>query len=115
MYDNVYMKIETPDQVMHWFMNEVQKLWPVAKGSFGLRKNTCVRSNCKACASGKGHPVHTLHIGAKDRNTSIYVPEDMAVVVEKAVSNCRELERLMMLAGERFIKALKVERVRRKK
>ncbi len=109
------MKIETPDQVMHWFMNEVQKLWPVAKGSFGLRKNTCVRSNCKACAIGKGHPVHTLHIGAKDRNTSIYVPEDMTGIVEKAVSNGRELERLMMLAGERYIKALIEEPKRKEK
>lgn len=109
------MKRETPEQVFEWFKNEVQKLWPVAKGSFGLRKNTCVRSDCKACKKGKGHPVYTLHIGVKDRKTSIYIPEDLAGTVEKAVSNGRELEKLAVLAGERYVKALKRERERERK
>lgn len=95
---------------MKWFKNEAQKLWPIAKGSFGLRKNTCVRSDCKVCKEGKGHPVYTLHIGVKDRKTSIYIPEDLAGTVEKAVSNGRKLERLAVLAGERYVEALKRER-----
>ena len=106
------MKRETPEDVCRWFLEEVKRLLPVAKGSLGVSKNKCVYENCRICKAGEKHTFHRLYIGVKDKRTNLYIPEDMVGVVETAIQNGRKLERLMVEAGIRWVKALKRERRR---
>lgn len=40
----------------HWFRQEVATRWPAALGSLSLRRNSCMRQRCHACATGEQHP-----------------------------------------------------------
>ncbi len=104
------MKEETPEDVCRWFLEEVKRLLPVAKGSLGISKNKCVYKNCRICKTGKKHTFHRLYIGVKGKRTNIYIPKDMVGMVEEAIQNGRKLEHLMVEAGIRWVKALKRKR-----
>jgi hypothetical protein len=105
--------IETPEEVRRWFFAEVAKIWPCAGGSFSLRKNRCIRPNCIACISGEGHPAYALHSRIKGKQTSIYVPDDLADDIAKAVKNGQAFRELLVEAGRRYVKARKSQRRRR--
>jgi hypothetical protein len=104
------MKHETPEDVRKWFLAEVEKLWPVVGGSLSLRKNRCIRKNCLACQTGEGHPAYALHTRLGGRQSSVYVPDDLARTVEAAVRRREKLKRLLIEAGIRYVKALKAQR-----
>ena len=104
------MKRETPEQIKGWLMKAVEKLWPVAAGSISLRRSKCTRPRCSACESGQAHPAYVLYGRRRGRRFSLYVPEELAGKVEKAIANGRVLEELIMEAGERYTRALKQER-----
>ncbi len=106
------MKQETPEDVREWFFTELQKLWPLAGGSLSLRKNRCIRPNCPLCRSGEGHPAYALHLRSDGRQTSIYVPDELASEVERAVGNRRKLQALLVDLGRRYVNALKAQRTR---
>lgn len=101
---------ETPEDVRKWFLREVEKLWPLAGGSLSLRKNRCIRPNCQMCQSGEGHPAYALHTRSAGRQTSLYVPDELVERVEVAVQNRKKLQELVVEAGRRYVKALKVQR-----
>ncbi|MBI5182603.1 MAG: hypothetical protein HZA06_06820 [Nitrospirae bacterium] len=102
--------IETPEDVRDWFFTEAAKIWPFAGGSLSLRKNSCIRPNCIACISGEGHPAYALHNRLKGKQTSIYVPDDLADDIAKAVKNGQLLRELLVEAGRRYVKARKSQR-----
>lgn len=102
-------KRETPEEVKSWFWANVRRIWPVAEGSLSLRKSPCIRKNCKACAKGEGHLSHVLYGRRGKRRFSIYVPDDLAPKIEKAVKNGRRLQQLMNEAGVRYVSAVKQE------
>jgi len=104
------MEQETPDEVRAWFLAEVERLWPLAGGSLSLRKNRCIRPTCQACLSGEGHPAYALHYRIKGRQSSLYVPDDLVEEVQRAVANGRALQELMVVAGTRYVRALKATR-----
>jgi len=104
------MKKETVEDVQRWFLSEVAELWPVAGGSLSLRKNRCIRPNCIACLTGEGHPSYALHTRFKGRQSSIYVPDDLAQEVARAVENGRRLKELLVIVGRRYVRALKAQR-----
>jgi hypothetical protein len=104
------MKQETPEDVRQWFLAEVEKLWPVVGGSLSLCKNRCIRKNCWACQSGEGHPAYALHTRTQGRQSSVYVPDDLARTVEAAVRKREKLKSLLVEAGVRYVKALKAQR-----
>ncbi len=106
-------KDETPENVRHWFHEAIQHLWPVAEGSLSFRKTPCVRKNCKVCASGQGHRSYILYGRRGKARVSLYVPEDLASEVEKALQNGRELQAFMNEAGVRYLNARKRERRRK--
>ena len=106
-------KDETPEEIKRWFLNAIQKLWPVAMGSISLRKSPCIRENCSACASGIGHSSYALSGYRGDQRFSIYVPEELAPDIEKAIENGRQLQELVKEAGLRYVRARKGERRRR--
>ena len=106
-------KHETPEDVQRWFSRAIQRLWPVALGSISLRKSPCIRENCSACESGVGHSSYALSGYRGDQRFSIYVPEELAPDIEKAVENGRQLQELVKEAGLRYVRAQKGERRRR--
>ena len=103
-------KNETPEEVRRWFLNAIQKLWPIAGGSISLRKSPCIRENCSACVSGVGHSSYALSGYRGNRRFSVYVPDQLAPDIQKAVETGRELQDLMKEAGLRYVRARKTER-----
>lgn len=104
------VKKYTPEAAMRWFLDKSRKLWPLAVGSLSLRKSPCIRKNCSACASGKGHSSYALSGYRGNKRFSIYVPDDLAPEIQKAIENGRLLEDLIKEAGIRYLKARKLER-----
>ena|SRR5437867_265223 len=100
-------KKETTDDIRRWFLNAIQQLWPIAGGSVSLRKSPCIRENCSACASGKGHSSYALSGYRGNQRFSIYVPDELAPEIQVAVNNGRELQDLMKEAGLRYVRARK--------
>lgn len=103
-------KNETPEDVRRWFSRAIQRLWPVALGSISLRKSPCIRENCSTCESGVGHSSYALSGYRGDQRFSIYVPDELAPDIQKAVENGRQLQELMKEAGLRYVRARKSER-----
>src|SRR5438046_8499003 len=101
---------ETPEEVRRWFLSAIQKLWPIAGGSISLRKSPCIRENCSACASGVGHSSYALSGYRGKRRFSVYVPDQLAPDIQKAVENGRQVQDLMKEAGLRYVHARKRER-----
>lgn len=106
-------KVETPEDVERWFTAALAKLWPVAEGSLSLRRCPCVRENCQACARDEGHPSYVLYARRGGKRVSIYVPEDVAPKIEKALENGRRLQQLINEAGMRYTDAVKRQRAAR--
>jgi hypothetical protein len=101
---------ENPEQVGLWFQAAVRDLWPVATGSISLRKSPCIRKRCPLCESGQGHSSYALYGRGEKGRFSIYVPDELAEDVEKAIQNGRELQKLVTEAGRRYTLALKNQR-----
>jgi molybdopterin-guanine dinucleotide biosynthesis protein A len=101
------VKDETPEEVRRWFLKAFQKLWPAAAGSISLRKSPCIRRNCQACASGTGHSSYAWSGYRGNHRFSVYVPDDLAPEVQKAVANGRQLQELIKEAGIRYVQARK--------
>lgn len=104
------MRQRPPKELKQWFAKAAKRLWPIALGSLSLRKSPCIRKNCSACASGKGHLSYALSGYQGKRRYSIYVPDELAPEVQKAIENGRQLQDLMKEAGLRYVKARKRER-----
>jgi hypothetical protein len=100
-------KTETPDDVKAWLHAALEKIWPVAEGSLSLRKGRCIRKNCKACQTGRGHSSYALYGKRDGKRFSIYVPRDLVPQVEKALENGRRFQELVNEAGIRFLRASK--------
>jgi hypothetical protein len=103
-------RTKTPEQIKTWFQVAVRDLWPVAIGSISLRKSPCIRKHCQLCESGQGHSSYALYGRTGKRRFSIYVPDELAGDVERAIQNGRDLQKLMTEAGRRYTLALKNER-----
>jgi hypothetical protein len=101
---------DTQGQVKKWFQNTVGELWPVAMGSLSLRKSPCIREHCRLCESGQGHSSYALYGREGNRRFSIYVPDELAPELERAIRNGRRVHDLMVEAGRRYALALKNER-----
>ena len=110
MHLYIMARIETTEQVRLWFQREVRNLWPLAIGSLSLRKSPCIRKRCQLCESGQGHSSYALYGRKGNRRFSIYVPDELAEELERAIQNGRDLQQLMTEAGRRYTLALKNER-----
>src|SRR2546427_1748855 len=103
-------KSETSEDVRRWFVGAIKDLWPVALGSVSLRKSPCIRENCSACASGQGHSSYALSGYRGNRRFTVYVPDELAPDIQKAIDNGRQVQDLMKEAGLRYLQARKRER-----
>jgi Family of unknown function (DUF6788) len=103
---------DTPEAVRRWFVSQITALWPVAGGSLSLRKTRCVRERCAACAAGEQHASYVLYARRRGRRVVRYVPDGLALQLQRAVQNGRTLHELIVEAGERYLRALKAQRRR---
>ncbi len=103
-------KIESPPDVERWFRARAATLWPAALGSLSLRKSPCTRDHCAACASGEQHTSYVLYGRIKGRRTAIYVPDELAPEIRRALQNGRALQQLVNEAGRRYTNAVKHQR-----
>jgi hypothetical protein len=103
-------KMESPTDVERWFRAQAAALWPAALGSLSLRKSPCTRDHCAACASGDQHPSYVLYGRIKGRRTAIYVPDELAPEIRRALQNGRALQQLLNEAGRRYTNAVKHQR-----
>jgi len=101
---------ERPERVKEWFQAAIVELWPVALGSLSLRRSPCIRNHCRLCQTGEGHQSYALYGRKGKRRFVIYVPDELAPEVERAVRNGRRLQELLAEAGQRYTLALKYER-----
>jgi len=108
-------KGETPERVKEWFQAAITGMWPVAVGSLSLRRSPCIRKRCRLCQSGEGHQSHALYGRKGKRRFVIYVPDELAPEVERAIRNGRHLQELIAEAGQRYTLALKSARRSRRK
>lgn len=102
---------ETSADVRRWFLRAVGELWPVALGSVSLRRSPCIRENCSACASGQGHSSYALSGYRGNRRFSVYVPDELAPDIQRALEQGRQLQDLLKEAGVRYLHAQKRERI----
>lgn len=101
---------ETVAELRREFLAAVSKLWPVAGGSLSLRKNSCMREHCGACASGAGHPRYGLWGRQGAERFALYVPEELAPELEEALEHGRALQQLVLEMGVRYTRARQAER-----
>ena len=100
-------KTDSPADVISSMQRQAASLWPAVLGSLSYRRTRCGQPNCPACLSGEQHRSYVLYGRHKGRRFAIYVPEDLAKEVRRAVDNGRALQELLMRAGPRYVKALK--------
>ena len=103
-------KIESPTDVQRWFRAQAADLWPAALGSLSLRKSPCMRDHCAACARGDQHTSYVLYGRIKGRRLAIYIPDDLAPEIRRALKNGRAFQDLLYEAGRRYTNALKHQR-----
>jgi len=90
------------DAQTRW-LDEVARLWPVAKGSLSEVRKPCTRSNCPACRDGRRHRVFLFCYREDGRSRCAYVPATEVARVRQAIANGRELERRIVAAGRELI------------
>lgn len=101
---------ESPDAVRRWFFRRLESLWPVAGGSLSLRKSPCIRARCSACETGEQHASYVLYGRQAGQRFALYVPDELAGPLERAVANGRAVQALVTEAGQRYLRALKARR-----
>ncbi len=94
------MKTKNIDSVLQQrFLTKVLALWPALKGSLAQVYKPCIRPNCPTCASGQKHPNYLLAFTKKGRRHCLYVPNPMVGLLQRALDNGRQIERLLYEMG----------------
>ena len=96
------------------FREQISSLWPAALGSLSLRRTRCIRKKCHACQTGEQHPSYVLYCPKNGRRSSLYIPDELAEPIRKALDNGRAIEKLLHEAGRQYAQALKREREQKK-
>lgn len=102
---------ESVEDVERWFREQTAKFWPAGLGSLTLRRSPCIRERCQACQTGEQHPSYVLYGRRNGRRLALYVPDRLVPEVKEVVENGRRLQELLYEAGQRYVRALKREKV----
>ena len=86
------------------FLSDLQRLWPLAKGSLTEVRKPCIRKSCPACARGDKHPafLFTYQDGARKR--CLYVPRALAPDLRRAIANGRKVQNQLTRLGVEWIR-----------
>ena len=93
------------------FPADLQRLWPLAKGSLTEVRKPCIRPDCKACASGQKHTAWIYVYRSQGRAQCRYVPRSFVSQLRQAIGHWRELERLAARWGEQMILGYRQQRI----
>ena len=114
MYSDIHMHMQhnsepSPSEPHSEFLEEVSRLWPLAKGSLSEVSKPCTQKGCKACAEGRGHPatIYTYRQGGKLKCMHVrprFVPQ-----MRKAIANCHQLEEILTRLGRETLVRLREE------
>jgi hypothetical protein len=91
----------TPEQQA--FLDELSRLWPLAKGSMAEVRKPCIRPNCPACQSGKKHPALMFSFTRRGKRVCRYVPAELGPLLRQALANGRQLETRLAELGEELL------------
>jgi hypothetical protein len=86
------------------WIEKIIKLFPAAKGSVREVKKGCGSASCKRCASGKKHQAYLFTYYQNGKQKSHHVPKPKLEIIQKALENGREIERLMVEQALTLIK-----------
>ncbi len=56
------MKRETPEGLIKWLKEEIEKLLPAGLGSLSLRRSLCINPRCQVCETGEKHASYVLYV-----------------------------------------------------
>lgn len=102
------------DKQLKAFLGEVQKLWPLAKGSLAEVRKPCIRAGCPACASGKKHPAFIFSLKHNGRRRCMHVPRELVAQMRQALRNGHLIEEQMSHSGYELILQFRKDRIRTK-
>jgi hypothetical protein len=85
-------------------LNQINRLWPAAKGSVAEVRKPCVRKNCRACAEGRKHRAFILAYKDGQRRRCLYVPEKQVAALRAAIANGRRIEQLLSRCAAEMVK-----------
>lgn len=99
-----------PPDIHGRFMKEISALWPLARGTLAEIRKPCIRSGCKACASGKKHPALVYMFMENRRQRCMYVPRELGAQLRRAIANWKGLEARISPLGRELIRGYRTER-----
>jgi len=115
VYTYLIMKRKRREKGHREFSEQVESLWPLAKGSVAEVRKPCIRPNCRACAEGEKHQAFIFsYKDNKGKRRCLYVPEELVPTLRQALENGRRLEELLSQLGEDLIKEHREQRGKRK-
>ena len=97
-------RIPSEQALRQEFLDEVQRLWPVLKGSLAQIRKPCIRPACPACARGQKHPAFILSFTERGRRRCMYVPGALVSLLQTGLRNGRRLEALLYQLGPALLR-----------
>ncbi len=95
---------QDPVRTVTELMQDVQSLWPAARGSVSEVRKPCVNPDCRVCASGEKHPVWLYSCVLAGKRKCVYVPRDQVPALQQALANGKALEQILVQAGLALIR-----------
>ena len=100
-------------QVRKQFHDQLLALWPALKGCLSEVRKPCIRPNCPACARGDKHPAFIFSFSQKGRRRCMYVPAELAPLLQEGLDNGRKLEALLSEIGPALLRLYRQERAKK--
>lgn len=87
------------------FLQEIEKLWPVGRGSLVEVAKPCIRPGCAACTRGDKHAAFNFTFRKGGTQRCLYVPRELVPALRRALENGRRVEERMVQIAEALILA----------
>ena len=91
-------------------VDEIRKLWPVARGTLAEVVKPCIRPTCAACERGERHAAFNFTFRKGGKQHCLYVPRDLVPALRRALENGRRLEDRMVEIAEALIREHRQQR-----
>ena len=104
------MKTQMPKKDRDELLKRLAALVPFAKGSVCVSHKPCGNPwKCKKCLSGEMHPSVQYSLRENGKLRTMHVQPRFLKQVQEAVANGREVERLLVEAGKKYIGFLRTQ------
>lgn len=87
------------------FVEEIEALWPVGRGSLVEVAKPCIQPGCGACRRGDKHPAFNFTFRKGGKQRCLYVPRELVPALRRALDNGRRVEARMVEIAEGLILA----------